>query len=79
LKHQLKEAQDDIARLTKEVETANTESNRYQKLAEERKFCFSNIEKLEKDAQFYTGLPSASVFYKMLEFVSPGRKRSNIV
>jgi len=79
LKQQLKEAQDDIARLTKEVENANTELNRHQKLAEERKFCFSNIEKSDKDVQFYTGLQSASVFYKMLEFVSPGRKRSNIV
>ncbi|XP_065904132.1 uncharacterized protein [Dysidea avara] len=79
LKQQLKEAHDDIARLTQQVKDISTESSRYQKLAEERKFCFSNIEGSDKDVQFYTGLPSASIFYEVLDYVSPGRKRSNIV
>ena len=79
LKQQLKEAHDDIARLRQQVKDVSTESSRYQKLAEERKFCFSNIEGSDKDMQFYTGLPSASIFYEVLDYVSPGRKRSNIV
>ena len=74
LKQQLKEAHDDIARLTQQVKDVSTESSRYQKLAEERKFCFSNIEGSDKDVQFYTGLPSASIFYEVLDYVSPGRK-----
>ena len=37
-------------------------------------FCFSNFEACDKDVQFYTGLPSAGVFYHLLDFVSPNRQ-----
>ena len=33
----------------------------------------------DKDIQFYTGLPSVSVFYQLLEYLSPSGKRSNVV
>ena len=54
-------------------------SAQYQMLADKRRFCFANIESSERDAQFYTGLPSAEVFYQLLDYVSPGRKRPNVV
>jgi len=62
LRQQLTKARDDIATLTQKVKDVSTESSRYQKQAEECKVCFSNIEKSDKNVQFYTGLPSASVF-----------------
>ena len=46
-------------------------------------FYSSNIKGSEKDVQFYTGLPSAEMFYQLLvglaTYVSPGRKWSNVV
>ena len=79
LKKQLEEAKDEVAKLTKRLDEVKSESSEYQKTAKQRKFCFSNIEGSEKDVQFYTGLPSAEVFYQLLDYVSPGRKRSNVV
>ncbi|XP_065896038.1 uncharacterized protein [Dysidea avara] len=75
----VKEAQDNITKLNQCLNEARAESTKYQQLAEKRKFCFSNIEKSDKDVHFYTGLPSASVLYELLDYLSPGRKRSNIV
>jgi len=79
LKKQLEEAKDEIAKLTQRLDEVSSESKHYQKLAEKRKFCFTNIETSEKDVLFCTGLPSAEVFYELLDYVSPGRKRSNVV
>ena len=45
----------------------------------QRKFCFATFEGCNKDVHFYTGLPSAEVFYHLLDFVSPDRKRSNLI
>ena len=57
----------------------SSESTQYQKLAKtKRKFDFSNIEASERDVQFYTGLPSAEVFYQLLDYVSPGPDRTTI-
>ena len=79
LKKQLKEAKDEIAKLTARLDEVSSQSKEYQKLAKQRKFCFSNIAESEKDVHFYTGLPSANVFYQLLDYVSPGRKWSNVV
>ena len=79
LKKQLKEAKDEIAKFTERLDEMNSQSKEYQKLAKQQKFCFSNIEESDKDVHFYTGLPSANVFYQLLDYVSPGRKRSNVV
>ena len=57
----------------------NSQSKEYQKLAKQRKFCLSIIEEYDKDVQFYTRLPSANVFYQLLDYASPGRKWSNVV
>ena len=57
----------------------NSQSKEYQKLAKQRKFCSSIIEESDKNVQFYTGLPSANVFYQLLDYVTPGRKWSNVV
>ena len=80
LKKQLEEAKYEIEELKRRLDEVSSESTQYQKLAEtKRKFGFSNIEASERDVQFYTGLPSAEVFYQLLDYVSPGRKRSNVV
>ena len=70
-KKQLEEAKDEIAELKQRLDEVSSESIQYQKLAEKRRFCFSNIETSEKDVQFYTGLPSTEVFYQLLDYVSP--------
>ena len=79
LKKQLEEAKDEVAKLTKRLDEVKSESSEYQKTAKQRKFYFSNIEGSEKDVQFYTGMPYAEVFYQLLDYVTPGRKRSNVV
>ena len=79
LKKHLKEAKAEIAKLTERLDEMNSQSKEYQKLAKQQKFCFSNIEESDKDVHFYTGLRSANVFYQLLDYVSPGRKRSNVV
>lgn len=76
---QLKGAHDDVAKLNQQLNEARAEATKYKHLAEKRKFCFSNIKESDKDVHFYTGLPSASVFYELLDYVSPGRTRSNVV
>ena len=64
LKKQLEEAKDEIEELKRRLDEMSSESTQYQKLAEtKRKFGFSNIEASERDVQFYTGLPSAEVFF----------------
>ena len=67
-KNNLKVAQDDVAKLNQSLNEVNKKSTKYQKLAEKRKFNFSNFEKSDKDVHFYTGLPSASVFYELLDY-----------
>ena len=79
LKKELEESKDEITKLTQRLEEVNSVSVQYQMLADKRRFCFANIESSERDAQFYTGLPSAEVFYQLLDYVSPGRKRPNVV
>ena len=79
MKKEFEQAKDEIATLTLRLNDSEVNSEEHQKLAEKRKFCFLNIEGSERDVQFYTGLPSADVFYQLLDYVSPGRKRSNIV
>ena len=41
--------------------------------------CFATFEGCDKDVQFYTGQPSANVFCHVLDFVSPDRKRLNLI
>ena len=37
-------------------------------LKKDKKFCIETIRGSDKDIQFYTGLPSATVFDKLLEY-----------
>ena len=57
--------------LKRKNDLVSTEVIRYQSESLNYKFCFATF---EKDVQFYTGLPSAKVFYHFLDFVSPDRK-----
>ena len=43
------------------------------------RFCFESIEDSNDDVLFYTGLPSSSVFYQLLKYLSPDGMRSNVV
>ena len=53
---------------------------KYQSVVDrQRKFCFATFEGCNKDVHFYTGRPSAKVFYHILDFASPDRKRSNLI
>ena len=44
-----------------------------------RRFCFENIQDSDEDVLFFTGLPSASVFYHLFQYLNPDGKRSNVV
>ena len=65
--------------LKRKTDVMSTEMIKYQSENSSYKFCFATFEDCEKDVQFYTGLPSAKVFYDLLDFVSPDRKRSNLI
>ena len=64
LKQMLNETRKEVAELKKGVHS---------------KFCIEAIRESDKDVQFYTGLPSVAVFYRLLEYLSPAGKRSNVV
>ena len=55
------------------------EASGQKKLVELRRFCFENIQESNEDVLFYTGLPSASVFDQLFQYLSPDGKRSNVV
>ena len=58
----------------------STKLIRHQSLSDSQRkpFCFATFEGCDKDVWFYTGLSSTNVFYHVLDFVSPDRKRSNL-
>ena len=43
------------------------------------RFCFESIKDSNDDVLFYTGLPSSSVFYQLLKYLSADGMRSNVV
>ena len=74
----------ELAKATSEITTLKqmlTETRmEAAELKEDRcKFCIEAIRGSDKDVHFYTGLPSATVFDKLLEYLSPEGKRSNVV
>ena len=50
-----------------------------QKGVSRKRFGIEAFQDSDKDVHFYTSLPSATVFYQLLEYLSLAGKRSNIV
>ena len=72
----LKAENDALRKQLNQLESANGELVRE---LERRRFCFESIEDSNDDVLFYTGLPSSSVFYQLLNYLSPDGMRSNVV
>ena len=78
-KQYLEQLKAENANLKQDLELMTNEASGQKKLAELRRFCFENIQESNEDVLFYTGLPSASVFYQLFQYLSPDGKRSNVV
>ena len=76
---QLKEANDEIARLNQLLGDAKMEIIELRKGVSRKRFGIEAFQNSDKDVQFDTGLPSAAVFYLLLEYLSPVGKRSDVV
>jgi len=70
---------EDVQEANAQVKAQLPEANKLQKEASRKRFGIEAFQESDKDVQFYTGLPSVAVFYKLLEYLSPSGKRSNIV
>ena len=75
----LKAENDALRKRLNELESGKIELVRELELAERRRFCFENVQDSNDDVLFYTGLPSSSVFFQLLNYLSPDRMRSNVV
>ena len=75
----LKAENEALKQCLNQLKMANVELTNELKLAETRRFCFENIQDSDDDVHFHTGLPSSSVFYELLHYLSPERMRSNVV
>ena len=68
----LKEAYDEIDRLRQQLSDAKMEIEELRKGISRKRFGIEAIQESDKDVHFYTGLPSAAVFYRLLEYLNPG-------
>ena len=75
-KQYLEQLKSENANLKQDLELMTNEASGQKKLAELRRFCFENIEESNEDVLFYTGLPSASVFNQLFQYLSPDGKCS---
>ncbi|XP_065893744.1 uncharacterized protein [Dysidea avara] len=75
----LEEANAEVTRLKKRLDEMKLEIIELKKCVSRKRFSFELIRESDKDVNNYTGLPSAAVFDALLDFLSPGRKRSNVV
>ena len=70
LKQMLDEARLEITELRKNVSRKNVSRKR---------FGIELVRESDKDVHFYTGLPCAAVFDRLLEYLNPDGRHSNIV
>ena len=75
----LKEANDEIDRLRQMLSDAKMEIIELRKGVSRKRFGIDAIQESDKDVHYYTGLPSTAVFYRLLEYLSPAGKQSNVV
>ena len=65
--------------LRKQLHQLDSRNGELVRELERCRFCFESIEDSNDDVLFYTGLPSSSVFYQLLKYLSPDGMRSNVV
>ena len=65
--------------LRKQLDQLESRNGELVRELERCRFCFESIEDSNDDVLFYTGLPSSSVFYQLLKYLSPDGMRSNVV
>ena len=70
LQQHLKYLNAESGKLVKRLDLVTNEASHQKKLAEMRTFCFENIQDSDEDVLFYTGLPSASVFYHLFQYLN---------
>ena len=75
----LKAENDALRKRLNQLGSGNRELVRKLELAERHRFRSENIQDSNDNVLFYTGLPSSSVFYQLLNFLSPDGMRSNVV
>jgi len=75
-KQQLRHLQAENEKLKQCLELMTNEVSQHKELAKMRRFCFENI---HEDVHFHTGLPSASAFHQLFQYLNPDGKQSNVV
>ncbi len=78
-KRYLEQLKGDNEQLIQRLTLMTNEASGQKKLAETRRFCFENIQDSNDDVLFYTGLPSADVFYQLFQYLNPDGTHSNVV
>ena len=63
----------------KMLDEARLEIVELRKSVGRKRFGIEAVRDFDKDVNFYTGLPSAAVFDRLFEYLSPGGKQSNVV
>ena len=76
---QLQIATDEIAKLKQMLDEARLEIFELRKNVARKRFGIELVRESDKDVHFYTGLPSAAVFDRLLEYLNPDGRRSNVV
>ena len=71
-------AREEILKLNM-LDEARLEIVELRKSVGRKRFGIEAVQDSDKDVNFYTGLPSAAVFDRLFEYLSPGGKRSNVV
>ena len=72
---QLEAARDEIVKLKQMLDEARLEIVELRKNVVRKRFGIELVRESDKDVHFNTGLPSAAVFDRLLEYLSPDRKR----
>jgi len=75
----LKEANDEIDKLKQMLSDAKMEIVELRKGVSRKRFGIEAVQESDKDVHYYAGLPSTAVFFRLLEYLSPDGKRSNVV
>ena len=76
---QLQVATDEIAKLKQMLDEARLEIFELRKNVARKRFGIELVRESDKDVHFYTGLPSAAIFDRLLEYLNPDGRRSNVV
>ena len=76
---QLQASTDEISKLKQMLDEARMEIVELRKNVARKRFGIELVRESDKDVHFYTGLPSAAVFDRLLEYLNPDGRRSNVV